>query len=48
MSVAQPSPATRTAWGREVRITAAAPSQMGEQSLRMSGVATGRFRLRSK
>jgi len=43
VSVAAPSPATRTACGREVRITAAAPSQIGEQSFLRSGVATGRF-----
>jgi len=43
VSVAAPNPATRTGCGREVRITAAAPSQIGEQSLRRSGVATGRF-----
>ena len=46
-SVAEPRPATRTGWGRAVRITAAAPSQIGEQSLRRSGVATGRFFARS-
>jgi hypothetical protein len=48
VSVAEPSPAMRTAWGFEVRISAAAPSQIGEQSLRMRGVATGRLRALSK
>ncbi len=43
VSVEEPSPATRTACGFDVKITAAAPSQIGEQSLRIRGVATGRF-----
>ena len=43
VSVAEPSPAMRTACGFAVRTTAAAPSQIGEQSLRVSGVATGRL-----
>ena len=47
LSVAEPSPATRSASGRAVTITAAAPSQIGEQSLRVSGVATGRLRAAS-
>jgi hypothetical protein len=48
VSVAEPRPAIRTACGREVRIIAAAPSQIGEQSLRINGVATGRFLVLSK
>jgi hypothetical protein len=48
VSVAEPIPAMRTACGRAVRISAAAPSQIGEQSLRRSGVATGRFAFASK
>jgi hypothetical protein len=48
VSVAEPRPAIFTACGREVRITQAAPSQIGEQSLRISGVATGRFLAASK
>ena len=37
-----------TACGFAVSISAAAPSQIGEQSLRISGVATGRFVFASK
>jgi hypothetical protein len=46
--VAEPSPATRTACGFAVSTSAAAPSQIGEQSLRISGVATGRLVFVSK
>jgi hypothetical protein len=48
VSVAEPSPATRTSCGFDVSTSAAAPSQIGEQSLRISGVATGRFAFASK
>ncbi len=48
VSVADPSPAILTACGRAVRTTHAAPSQIGEQSLRNSGVATARFWVVSK